>query len=312
MLNDSTVWFASNHGVYGFTNDNGNTWHIDSIKIDSVYPEFRSIAALNDSTILLLCIGSPAYLFKTTNSGKKWRVVYFNKRKDIFFDSMKFKNSKEGIAISDPIDGCYQIIKTRDGGESWKQVDCSNIPKAVEGEACFAASNTCIAVFENNVWYATGGKNARVFYSNDFGEHFITYHTPIIKGETMTGIYSIDFCNKNFGVISGGNYDKTESSITSIAITNNGGKTWKEVKTEIPFFGSCVQISSVKNKIRKLIVTGHNGTFEINSKGKHLKQIIKADGEQLKFNTLRFSKQNNHVIWLAGSNGKIARIVIDK
>ena len=150
VINDSTVWFAANHGVWGYIENNGKTWKIDSIKTDSGYPEFRSIAVLNDSTILLLSIGSPSYLFKTTNKGKTWRLVYTNKHKEIFFDSMKFRNEKEGIAIADPIDGCFEIIKTKDGGESWSRLECANIPAALEGEACFAASNSCIAVFENS------------------------------------------------------------------------------------------------------------------------------------------------------------------
>lgn len=310
VLNDSTVWFAANHGVWGFTEDNGKTWHIDSIKTDSIYPEFRSIASLNDSTILLLSIGSPAYLFKTSNKGKTWRLVYTNKHKDIFFDSMKFRNAKEGIALGDPINGCFQILKTIDGGETWQQINCSDIPKAFDGEASFAASNTCIDIFENNVWFATGGKHARVFYSSDFGEHFKTYNTTMIQGDTMTGIYSIDFYNEKLGVIAGGNYGKYDSSIT-IAITTDGGKIWKEIKTEMPHFG-CVQIKTVANTFQKLIVTGHEGTFEMSSDGKQLKEVLNINGEKLKFNTFRFSKQNNNVIWFAGTNGRIAQLKINE
>ncbi len=308
VLNDSTVWFAANHGVWGFTENNGRTWTIDSIKTDSVYPEFRSIALLNDSTVLLMSINSPAYLFKTTDKGKNWRLVYTNKHKDIFFDSMKFRNAKEGIAIGDPVDGCFQIIKTIDGGEWWTQTKCENIPEAFAGEACFAASNTCIEMFNNNVWFATGGKHARVFYSSDFGEHFKAFNTPMIQGDTMTGIYSIDFYNEKTGVVAGGNYGKTDSSIT-IATTNDGGKTWKEIKTKVPHFG-CVQIKPSATKTETIIVTGYDGTFEINTSQKKIKEILDKNGAELKFNTFRFSKQNPNIMWLAGRNGKIARLKI--
>ncbi|MBK6523321.1 MAG: hypothetical protein IPG08_13935 [Sphingobacteriaceae bacterium] len=53
VVSDITVWFAANRGVWGYTEDAGKTWHIDSLKVDSVYPQFRSIAVLNDSTVLL-------------------------------------------------------------------------------------------------------------------------------------------------------------------------------------------------------------------------------------------------------------------
>src|SRR6185503_21188708 len=67
VRSDSCIWFSANHGVWGYTEDAGTTWRVDSIKIDSVYPEFRSMTVLNDSTVLLLSIASPAYLLKTTN-----------------------------------------------------------------------------------------------------------------------------------------------------------------------------------------------------------------------------------------------------
>src|ERR1700722_15737855 len=83
-LSETTAWFASSRGVWGYTEDAGKTWHIDSIKADTSYPQFRSIVVLNDSTVLLLSIASPAYLFKTTNKGKTWKLVYKNTGKDIF------------------------------------------------------------------------------------------------------------------------------------------------------------------------------------------------------------------------------------
>src|SRR6185503_17756335 len=60
VLNDSAVWFAGSNGIYGFTDDAGMTWTIDTLTIDSFIPEFRSIAILNDHTELLMNIGSPA------------------------------------------------------------------------------------------------------------------------------------------------------------------------------------------------------------------------------------------------------------
>ena len=303
VVSDSKVWFAANHGVWGFTEDAGRSWHIDSIKIDSVFPEFRSIAVLNDSTALLLSIASPAYLFKTTNKGKTWKMVYKNINKDIFFDSMKFKDEKNGIALGDPIDGCFQVLITSDGGETWQQADCGNIPKALEGEACFAASNTNVDMTGSHVWFVTGGKHARIFYSSDHGIHFIAYNTPIAQGEKMTGIFSFDFFNENTGIIAGGNYEKTDSSIVNLAITDDRGKTWKEIKSKEPFFGSCIQFNSAKT----FFVTGHNGTFICN--GIKNFEIKDQKGNALKYNTLHFSPSGK-TVWFAGDKGRIAFITL--
>ena len=69
------------------------------------------------------------------------------------------------------------VYKTTDGGKTWNKLSCESLPKTVEGEAAFAASNTNIVLKGNKVWIVSGGKKARVFYSSD-------------KGKTWQGIYS--------------------------------------------------------------------------------------------------------------------------
>lgn len=303
VLSDSTVWFAANHGVWGFTRNAGKTWHIDSIKVDTAYPDFRSISALNDSTVLLLSAASPAYLFKTTNKGKSWKLVYKNGHKNIFFDSMKFVDSRRGIAVGDPINGRIQLILTRTGGNKWSafRKKYTRI-KLNEGESFFASSNTCLEIYKNNVWFATGGKSARVFCAS-FNGYFTANNTPILQGGKMTGIFSVDFFNDKTGVIAGGNYEKTDTSIISLAITKDGGKTWKEIKSTKPFFGSCVQFKSED----VFFVTGHDGTFICSYKKKQIEEIKDTSGSPLKFHTLRFSPSGKN-LWLAGGSGQIALV----
>jgi len=310
VISDHTIWFAANRGVYGYTEDAGKTWHIDSLKVDSVYPQFRSIAALNDSTILLLSIASPAYLLKTTNKGKTWKVVYKNTHPKVFFDSMLFYDNlpgrqagKNGFAIGDPIDGKITFIKTSDAGETWTPMDTDKTAFITEGEACFATSNTNLDVHKNMLWFVTGGKRSRLFYSNNLGKSFLTYNTPIQQGETMTGIFSFDFFNEKLGIVTGGNYDKTDSSIISLAITKNAGKTWQIIKHSKPFFGSCVRFRNAND----VFITGHDGTFKYTIKKNKTEEILDASKEPLKFMTLRISNTGNSM-WLAGANGKLALV----
>ncbi len=42
--------------------------------------------------------------------------------------------------MSDPVDGRFRIIRTRDGGHSWHLVSTHGMPPAVVGEFGFAAS----------------------------------------------------------------------------------------------------------------------------------------------------------------------------
>src|SRR5690606_6655081 len=206
---------------------NGTNWKIDSIQIDSVELEFRSIAVLNDSTVLLLSIASPAYLFRTDDKGKTWEVVYQNKDSLIFFDSMKFWDKQNGLAVGDPIHGEIQMINTRDGGKTWKKVSHPSMPKLEDGEAFFASSNTCFDFYKNHTWIATGGINTRIIYSPNGGKNNLSQEPLMPKGSLMTGIYSVDFYDSKVGIVAGGNWDKIDTTIVPLSITNNSGKTWK-------------------------------------------------------------------------------------
>lgn len=303
VVNDSTVWFASGKGIWGYTENFGKTWNMDSIKIDSVQLEFRSIAVLNDSTVLLLSIASPAYLFRTVNKGKTWEVVYQNKDSAIFFDSMKFWDNQNGLAIGDPINGEIQMINTRDGGKTWKKVTHPTMPKLDNGEAFFASSNTCFDIFRNHTWMATGGKNSRVIYSPNGGRINLIQDPEMPLGKEMTGVYSIDFYNEKIGAVAGGNWDKIDTSVVPLSITENMGKVWKPIHTRFPVFGSCVQFRNEK----ELIITGNAGTFLYNIERDYWMEIIDKDSNKLKYQTFRFSPSKN-VIWMAGGEGEITFI----
>lgn len=303
---DHTVWFAANNGVYGFTRDGGKTWHTDSLSVNGKYPEFRSVAALNDSTVLLLSIDSPAYLFKTCDYGKTWHTVYTSNAPKIFFDVLYFKNSSDGIALSDPADGCFRIIMTHDGGETWQQIPCAAIPAAHEGEACFAASNSTVWWQGNHLRFVTGGTRSRLFISDDNGVSFTAMPTPVISGDQLTGIFSTDFANAQTGYIGGGNYLKNDSSIVTLFKTMDGGHHWTALPLPRNAFVSSVKILSGTNLTA---VTGMQGTYAIDNKGKAIEWTDRK-GNKLPYYTISMAVGSQY-LWLAGSKGRIARIKIN-
>lgn len=303
VLNDSTVWFAANNGVWGYTENAGRTWTIDSIRHEGKLPQFRSIAILDINTVLLLSIESPALLYKTIDKGKTWKLVYTINHKDIFFDCMKFQNKNIGYAIADPIDGCIPLIKTIDAGETWQIIDCGEESRVFQNEAFFASSNSNIAFVENNLFIASGGIQSRVLHYSSLKNTYKVISAPLQQGEKMGGIYSIAFYNKKIGAVVGGNYDKVDSTIASIAITKDAGKTWEKIVTPRPYFGSCVQFKSQN----KLYITSHVGTMKIDLKKNSTKELIDQNGKTLKFHTLRISPSEK-TIWMAGSGGRIAVI----
>ena len=303
VISESKVWFAADRGVWGYTEDAGASWHIDSMKIDNVYPEFRSIASLNDSTFLLLSIVSPAYLVKTTNKGKTWKLVYKNVNEKIFFDCLKFYNKTSGIAIADPIDGHFPIIKTDNGGETWTELALETCPSSEPEEGIFAASNTSIDIQSKNTWFISGGSRARLFYSNDQGVHFKSYDQPILPIEQMNKNGTIDFINSKLGVMGGGNSDNADTICTKLAITKNRGDTWETIKTNLKYSISCVQFHT-KNEF---YFTSYSGTFKYSIKSKTLTEIKGSNGKPLRYYTLRITPSGN-AMWLAGGIGTIALI----
>jgi len=254
----------------------------------------RSMALVND-TSFSLSIESPAELYKDG------MLVYHENHPKVFYDSMDFWNDKEGIAIGDSTDDCMSIIITRDGGETWVKLSCNKLPKANEGEAAFAASDTNIAIVGDHTWVATGGKTSRILYSPDKGNTWNIYDTPIIQGKKTTGIYSIDFYDELNGFAIGGDYTMPEDNQVNKIRTTDGGKNWELVaKNKEPGYRSCVQYIP-NGKGNELVAVGFEGIDFSNDSGTSWKHLSDEG-----FYTIRFL---NDSIAYAGGKGRISKLV---
>lgn len=301
VVDDQTIWFAGSDGVFGFTEDAGKTWTIDSIKTDSLVPHFRSIA-VTDTAVFILSIASPALLYRSVDKGKTWDIVYRENHPMAFYDAMDFWDDQDGIAMGDPTDGCLSIIITRDGGQTWEKLDCNDLPSTEEGEAAFAASNSNIALEGDQAWVVSGGAKSRVFHTSDKGRSWSVYETPIISGEQMTGIFSTDFWDENNGIIMGGNWEQKEQNTKNKALTKDGGRSWYLVAEGFhPGYRSCVQYMPDGDG-KYLVAVGIPG-ISWSKDGGHSWQSLSQDN----FYTIRFGR-NFQQAWLAG-NQKIGKII---
>ena len=77
-----------------------------------------------------------------------------------------------------------------------------------------------------HIWFASGGKVARVFHSPDRGHTWQVFDTPIVHGLDSQGIFSIAFRDPTHGVIAGGDYKHPDQDGPNLAFTSDGGKTW--------------------------------------------------------------------------------------
>ncbi len=303
-IDANRVWFAADRGKVGLID--GDTPKLAVIKYGDSLLHFRSIATTNEA-VFVLSIANPAVLYKIGFNGSEAtniEEVYNEKDSNVFYDSMKFWNDDEGIAIGDPINNCMSVIITRDGGNTWVKISCENLPIVEKGEAAFAASNSNIAIFGDNAWVATGGKRSRVMHTADKGKTWEIYNTPIVQGKAMTGIYSIDFFDAKNGVVFGGNWEDKPFNEGNKAITENGGKTWKLVSNgKEPGYRSSVKyVPGMKGQ--GIVAVGSLGISFSGDRGENWKELSKEGFYAIEF--------VNDSIAFASGDQKISRLIFKK
>ena len=254
------AWASGTHGTYLRTND-GRIW-IPAQVPGAEALDFRGVAAFSADEAFLISAGpgDQSRIYHTSDAGRHWQLQFTNTNPKGFFDSIVFWDRTHGVVLGDPIPDekgilKFELLMTEDG-QNWSQLPSAQLPAAVEGEGAFAASNSCLAIltlqinspvpwksgasapretsekeaasaYDPNIWFATGGKAARVFHSPDRGRTWEVFDTPIVHGADSQGIFSVAFRDAVHGVIAGGDYKHPDQDGPNLAFTNDGGKTWK-------------------------------------------------------------------------------------
>jgi photosystem II stability/assembly factor-like uncharacterized protein len=257
VVSREIAWASGTDGTYLRTRDGGRRW-IPAHVPNAANLDFRAVVAFSAEDAFLMSAGSgdQSRIYHTSDGGRHWQLQFTNNNPKGFFDSMAFWDAKHGIVLGDPIPDTagklkFELLETEDG-EHWNPMPTAVLPEAVEGEGAFAASNSCIAILtesrqivvaaplgagqsrindgasapDSNIWFATGGKFARVFHSPDRGHTWEVHDTPILHGPEAAGIFSIVFRNPYDGVIAGGDYKRPDADGPNLAFTHDGGKTW--------------------------------------------------------------------------------------
>lgn len=238
------AWASGTHGRYLRTTDGGRAW-IPAQVPDAAALDFRGVVAFSAAEAFLMSAGpgEQSRIYHTSDAGQHWQLQYTNTNPKGFFDSIAFWDSKHGVVVGDPVSDeagklKFELLVT-DDGQTWRAIPSAQLPDAKEGEGAFAASNTCIAILPStassrsastpdpNIWFATGGKVARVFHSADGGRSWQVFDTPIVHGLESTGIFSIAFRDTLHGVIAGGDYKHPNDDGPNLAFTDDGGQSWK-------------------------------------------------------------------------------------
>lgn len=235
-VSKKVAWASGTHGTYLRMSD-GKYWIPEQVPgAESL--DFRGVVAFSADEAYLMSSGpgEQSRIYHTIDAGRHWSLQLTNKNPKGFFDSIAFWDRTHGVVLGDPVadeNGTkFELLMTEDG-ETWRPISAGQLPPAMDGEGAFAASNSCIAILhgdDRNLWFATGGKVARVFHSSDRGESWQVFDTPIVHGRDSQGIFSIAFRDALHGAISGGDYKNPERDGPNLAFTDDGGKSWSVSK----------------------------------------------------------------------------------
>ena len=239
IANEDVVWATAFDGSgsglnlqqFSKTNDGGQNWQSYSIDIGNTNLGISMIHAYNENIAWLVAYPRGANqtggIFKTTDGGENWlrqNSANFDTSSS-FANVVYFWDENTGFAQGDPINGEFELYVTDDGGNNWQQVLGANIPNPLGGEYGYTRQ---IEVVNDNVWFTTN--RGRIFYSDDRGNSWVVYQSPIDDFGSSETNGNISFSNSQDGILVDNN--------SNVYKTSNSGLTWSQVTTSGPVYTS--------------------------------------------------------------------------
>ena len=306
-VSGAVAWASGNNGTVIRTADGGKTWQRVPVAGAEAL-DFRDIEAFQDgATAYVLSIGpgDRSRIFKTVDGGKSWGLQFTNPDPKAFYDAIAFWDANHGVAVGDPVDGRFTVVRTNDGGATWQKVHPTGMPPALEGDGAFAASGTIlVASGGKDAWFGSGGgARARVFHSTDRGATWTVAETPIAAGTASAGVFSIAFDGPRHGIAVGGDYRKEREASDNVALTADGGRTWSGA-TRLRGFRSAVAYLPGRSG-RVLLAVGPGGS-DLSRDGGRTWAAIGDEG----FHAASVAPDGS--AWAVGEKGSVAALRLDR
>lgn len=297
MASEQNIWCSGSNGTVINSKDGGLTWNTFSIPgADSI--EFRDIEVFSESEVMVLSAGSPALIYQTEDAGATWNLMYENHHPDIFFDGMDFSEQGWGMVYGDPMNGRFALLYY--DGKQFDTLQTLQSPEAIEGEAAFAASGTGIICEGNEVWFASGGAQSRIFHANIGDSLFTSQKLKMTQGSGR-GTFSIAK-NQNRMVAVGGSYIDSLSIDSNVSISNSGGDKWGKSLRPPYGYRSCVVGLPADSKLT-FVTCGRSG-IEWTRDGGKTWEILATAG----FYT---AAAHGKTVVFAGRNGRMGKMNFD-
>ena len=293
VVNKNVIWASGSNGQVSKSTDGGKTWETFTVA-GFEKADFRDIYAFSKKEAVVIVIGEGGNILRTSDGGKSWQKVYENNAPGMFLDALDFRNKKEGIVVGDPINNQFFIAITKDGGKSWQidaSFECEAVPQ--KGEAFFAASGSNILLGKNDYTMVSGGAASRLLTKTSAIE------LPLTNGDASIGANALAINPRTKTiVIVGGDYAKKEERKWNCAIIKKGlARAVKEADSPSGYRSGIAFISK-----KSFVACGLNGVDISQDDGQHWQNISKES-----YNVV-VASPNGKAIFLAGSEGKIARL----
>lgn len=304
--NEQVIWVSGSNGTIGKSVDAGKTWRWMIVR-GFEKKDFRDIEAFDSSRAIAMAVDNPAYIIKTTDGGASWKKVFERSMEGMFLDAMDFKNDKEGVCIGDPLNltigrKLFYIIRTFDGGETWKEAPMYQMPPAQTGEAIFSASGTNISFLDHPDFeyaFVTGGIVSNLYMIGRQGKKSKAVIVPVLQGKETAGAFSMATDKQKAFYCVGGDYKVPRDYFDNYYYSTDAGNKWGSPSIGPPFgYRSCIRI--IKDKM--LVACGPTGVdFAANGQKEWKKASLEG------FNVCMVSKSKQ--VFLAGEKGKIGRLI---
>ncbi len=294
----------------------------------------RGLSVVNDNVVWVS--GSNGMVGRSNSGGKNWSWFTVKGFEKTEFRDIEAFDASTAIIMGVEKPAC--ILKTTDGGETWKVMYENNakgmfldamhflgrewgmvVGDPIDGKAFMAATvnggeswqewaaDKRPSLDSGEAFFAASGTNIRFFRDNNFFLVSGGTKSRLFTENSSTRANSVAvYDNGNLKgskkiIVVGGDFGKDSSNSinNNCFISNDGGKTWKAPKVPPHGYRSSVEFLSMKD----IMTCGLNGVDYSTNGGKEWQWISKES-----FNVCRIAKLGT-TIYLAGNNGKVAKII---
>ncbi|TDX84757.1 T9SS type A sorting domain-containing protein [Epilithonimonas xixisoli] len=234
----NNVWAYAFDGVAGAdiqeftkTTDGGAQWTAGIIDLGDPSLNIQSIVGADANTAWVMAsreADGTGGVFKTSDGGDFWDFQIGGTTPDESWNNwVHFYDTNNGVFMSDPVGGYFELYTTSDGGANWTRVPSANIPAPLNSEYGYTGGYTYVgdAVF----FYTNRG---RILKSTDKG---LTWSVILPTGYVTdfgttanSGLMSFSDANKGIVFRKSANSAGTPTAL-NVYRTTNGGSTWETV-----------------------------------------------------------------------------------